>query len=313
MVVWDMRVFSSLFSINVSSSVSLLIVNWVLVCLLVGCEDKQTVEMRLREAHTYLDQGQLDAAVQSLRDLSYDPTDASQVLDLLAVAYFENGQLYLSAQTFEQAFHADLNDCFQEDALHAARGYEQINNLQAAARCYRLYLDVFEKDASAWFALSRVEAKLDHPRAALLTFLRGLECSKSPIEGEQMVALGQLCLKDGKNESGLYWYEEALKCRPDDKALCLTILHEAYRQKNNLALYRMLNYIDEHFAGMDVPMDPLLDECRQMMALEVKPAEPLPELKETFNQWRARCYVQAALEAPAHLPKIYLDQPSTKE
>ena len=240
----------------------------ILACLLWGCGEQQSMKMQLREAQQCIEQKQTSTAIHLLKMLSIKFPNEPQILELLAMAYFENGQLYRSAQMFEQVFYADTDGNFKEDIMHAARNYEQINALHAAARCYKLYVDYFPKDSVGWVALSKIETQLGRASDALLAFLRSIGCEKRAMDVPKMLHLAQLCLNDHRNEAGLFWYCEALKICPKDAELCLTVLREAYQQNNKTIGRQILNCVENQPNVSDISVLEFLNECRQWCKVE---------------------------------------------
>lgn len=201
-------------------------------------------QLQLEQIRDYMEKQQFMLAIQGLQQLQTYCPNNPQVLELLALSYAENKQIYLAAQTFEKIIHADTTGDFQENALRAAHTYEQMGDFYSASRCYRHYLNHFPKDRLAWFALSASESELERHSNALQAFLRGMDLLKTDLTVEQMVKLSQLCFAAKKIEEAIYWNLEALKIESENVDIYLQTLRMAHEQKHSALMRKLIEVLD---------------------------------------------------------------------
>ncbi|MDR2396926.1 MAG: hypothetical protein LBD69_03680 [Puniceicoccales bacterium] len=223
---------------------------WVgIVLFSAGCRSNHFastthIQLQLEQIRDCMEKQQFTLAIQGLQQLQMHCPNNPQVLELLALSYAENKQIYLAARTFEKTIHADTTGDFQENALHAAHTYEQVGDFYSASRCYRHYLNHFPKDRLAWFALSDSESKLEHHTNALQAFLRGIDLLKTDLTVEQMVKLSQLCFAAKKIEEAIYWNLEALKIESENVNIYLQTLRMAHEQKHSVLIRKLIEALD---------------------------------------------------------------------
>jgi tetratricopeptide (TPR) repeat protein len=191
-----------------------------------------------------MEKQQFTLAIQGLQQVQTYCPNNPQVLELLALSYAENKQIYLAAQTFEKTIHADTTGDFQENALRAAHAYEQMGDFYSTSRCYRNYLNYFPKDRFAWFALADSESRLERHANALQAFLRGIDLLKTDLTIEQMVKLSQLCFAAKKIEEAIYWNLEALKIESENVNIYLQTLRMAHTQKHDALVRKLIEVLD---------------------------------------------------------------------
>ncbi len=163
------------------------------------------------------------------------------LLEALAFAYEASGQLFLSAQTFEQLFFADVDKKYTESIFYAAQIYTQLDCLYAASRCYRLYIDIYVKEVNLWFALAQTEELLGNSSLALTAYLNGVHLCKKKTEG-MLLRLAQLCYKNEMWDESVFWVEEYLKVSENNEQV-LQILLEVANKHNDRQKVRF--YISE--------------------------------------------------------------------
>jgi tetratricopeptide (TPR) repeat protein len=202
------------------------------------------IQFQLEQIRACMEKQQFTLAIQGLQQIQTYCPNNPQVLELLALSYAENKQIYLAAQTFEKTIHADTTGDFQENALRAAHTYEQIGDSYSASRCYRYYLNHFPKDRLAWFALSDSESKLERHANALQALLRGIDLLKTDLTVEQMVKLSQLCFAAGKVEEAIYWNLEVLKVESSNVSIYLQTLRMAHTQKHSDLMRKLIKALD---------------------------------------------------------------------
>jgi tetratricopeptide (TPR) repeat protein len=202
------------------------------------------IQLQLKQVRDCMEKRQFTLAIQGLQQVQTYCPNNPQILELLALSYAENKQIYLAAQTFEKTIHADTMGDFQENALHAAHTYEQVGDFYSASRCYRHYLNHFPKDRLAWFALSDSESQLERHANALQAFLRGIDLLKTDLTAEQMVKLSQLCFAAGKIEEAIYWNLEALKIESENVSIYLQTLRMAHGQKHSALMRKLIEALD---------------------------------------------------------------------
>ncbi|MDR0755600.1 MAG: hypothetical protein LBE99_01645 [Puniceicoccales bacterium] len=223
---------------------------WVgIVLFLTGCQRSHSasttyIQLRLEQVRDCMEKQQFTLAIQGLQQMQTYCPNNPQVLELLALSYAENKQIYLAAQTFEKTIHADTTGDFQENALRAAHTYEQVGDFYSASRCYRHYINHFPKDRWAWFALSDSESKLECHANALQAFLRGMDLIKTGLTVEQMVKLSQLCFAAGKIEEAIYWNLEALKIESENVNIYLQTLRMAHARKHATLIRKLIEALD---------------------------------------------------------------------
>lgn len=183
-----------------------------ILLLLNGCRSVSSNEVDvtevLRQVENLNTQGNYTEAISLLKTSdSYIHLD---LLEALAFEYEASGQLFLSAQTFEQLFFADVEKKYTESAFYAAQIYAQLGYLYAAGRCYRLYIDIHSKDAQLWFALAEIEETLEQEAFALTAYLNGIQvCSEKTAD--MLFRLTQLCYKNKMWDESAFWAQEYLK------------------------------------------------------------------------------------------------------
>ncbi|MDR0647327.1 MAG: tetratricopeptide repeat protein [Puniceicoccales bacterium] len=214
-----------------------------------GCQPNHSVstayvQLQLERVRDCMEKQQFALAVQELQQVQTHYPNNPQVLELLALAYVENKQIYLAAQTFEKTIHADITGDFQENALRAAHAYEQVGDFYSASRCYQHYLNHFPKDRLAWFALADSESKLERHPNALQAFLRGIDLLKIDLTVKHMVKLSQLCFAAEKIEEAIYWNLEALKIEPENVNIYLQTLRMAHGQKHSTLVRKLIEALD---------------------------------------------------------------------
>lgn len=222
---------------------------WILSVLFLfinGCNSsKKAYNLKeiIQQTQTDCEKGNYEAAIQRLETL--EAYKHPQVLELLAFSYEANQNLFKSAQTFSKAFYADLEKLYIEDMLYAAQIYEQLNYNEAAACCYREYIEHSTKDILAWTALAKIEEKLEHWEAALIAYLNGLNL-KDEITSEESYQLAYLCNKSNLYEAAEFWLLHCLKTtktpiRPLKQLLKLALAHQ-----NRNKIKKFIQIIQQH-------------------------------------------------------------------
>lgn len=171
------------------------------------------------------------------------------LLETLAFLYEENNESLLAAQTFEQLFHADIDNQYIECAFHAAEIYYHLGDIYSAGRCYRLYLDLNPQDHSIWFKLSAIEEQLGHPANALTAYFNGLDTI--PVKaGMHIKKLSELCYNNGMLEAAEFWGGIALKAQPKDMTTLEILLKvaDAHNDRHKVVFYiQKLERLDANF------------------------------------------------------------------
>ena len=232
-----------------------------------------------------------------------DPYRHLDLLEALAFAYEANGQLLLAAQAFEQLFFADTEKKYTESAFYAAQIYTQLNCLYAASRCYRLYIDVHFKDADLWFALAKIEEKLEHVSLALTAYLNGIQHCKKKTS-DMLAHMAHLCYKNQMWDNAAFWAQEYLKISTSNAEILQLLLDVADKHNDRQAVRRYVaelqkidvDYLEKH---PDIKIKYMDEEIPQ----ETLPVEDFPYDIHSTNEeivYTLACFSEVAepLEVP---------------
>lgn len=249
---------------------------WLLSVLIVfvgGCKSSipaYDLEKIVQEVQKNCEEGYYEEAIQCLESLEcyHHP----QLLELLAFAYEANQNLFKSAQTFSQAFYSDLHQSYTEDILYAAQIYKQLHYNEAAACCYRHYIDHFTKDAEAWFALSDIEKQLKHWNAALVAFLNGISL-KDEISSEESYQLARLCQKAELQEAAEFWFIQSLKTTANPQKPLKQLLKLALVRKDRNKIQKIITNLEKHVEGFfdHEPWKNIRETYLPQLVIETKP------------------------------------------
>lgn len=256
----------------------------VLIVFVGGCKpSKPTYDLEkiIKEVQKNCEDGCYENVIQRLESLEI--YQQPQLLELLAFAYEANQNLFKSAQTFSQAFYSDLHKNYTEDILYAAQIYKQLHYNEAAACCYRHYIDHFTKDAEAWFALSDIEKQLEHWNAALVAFLNGTSL-KDEISSEESYQLARLCQKAELQEAAEFWFIQSLKTTANPQKPLKQLLKLALVHKDRNKIQKIITSLEKHVEGFfnHEPWKGIRETYLPQLVLETKPA--LMPSKEVVQQ-----------------------------
>ncbi len=222
---------------------------WILSVLFLfinGCNSSKKAydfEEIIQQTQIDCKNGNYEAAIQRLETL--EDYKHPQILELLAFTYEANQNLFKSAQTFSKAFYADLEKLYTEDMLYAAQIYEQLNYNEAAAYCYREYIEHSTKDPLAWIALAKIEEKLKHWEAALIAYLNSLNL-KDEITSEESYQLAYLCKKSNLYEAAEFWLLYCLKTTKTPIHPLKQLLKLALAHQNRNKIKKFIQIIQQH-------------------------------------------------------------------
>ena len=263
---------------------------WLLSVLIVfvsGCKSSKSaydLEKIVQEVQKDCEKGYYENVIQRLEAL--EVYQHPQLLELLAFAYEANKNLFKSAQTFSQAFYTDLKQNYTEDILYAAQIYKQLNYNEAAACCYRHYIDHFTKDTEAWFALSDIENQLKHWNAALVAFLTGISL-KDEISSEEAYQLARLCKKAELQEAAEFWFIQCLKTTTNLQKPLKQLLKLALARKDRNKVQKLIVKLEKHVDGFfnQEPWKSIRETYLPQLVLENKPVlMPSQEIvQQTLN------------------------------
>jgi|GEM_PF-3099394 len=247
----------------------------LILMFLSGCRSTISTEKDfsavLKQVEDLNTQGHYIEAVALLKE--NDPYTHLDLLEALAFSYEANGQILLSAQTFEQLFFADTEKKYTESAFYAAQIYTQLGYLYAASQCYRLYIDTHLKEAELWFALADIEEKLDHGPLALTAYLNGIQLCNEKTS-QQLFQLSRLCYKNEMWDGAAFWAQEYLKISGNNVDV-LQILLDVADKHNDRQMVKIylaelqkleadylekhpdikLKYIEEEISNQDIPIE----------------------------------------------------------
>ena len=245
----------------------------VLILFVGGCKSSKPaydLEKIVQEVQKNCEEGCYEEVIQCLESLEcyHHP----QLLELLAFAYEANQNLFKSAQTFSQAFYSDLHQSYTEDILYAAQIYKQLHYNEAAACCYRHYIDHFTKDAEAWFALSDIEKQLKHWNAALVAFLNGISL-KDEISSEESYQLARLCQKAELQEAAEFWFIQSLKTTANPQKPLKQLLKLALARKDRNKIQKIITSLEKHVEGFfdREPWKSIRETYLPQLVIETKP------------------------------------------
>lgn len=249
---------------------------WLLSFLILfmgGCKSSKPtydLEKIVPEVQKDCEDGYYENSIQRLENL--DIYHQPQLLELLAFAYEANKNLFKSAQTFSQAFYSDLHQNYTEDILYAAQIYKQLHYNEAAACCYRHYIDHFTKDAEAWFALSDIEKQLEHWNAALVAFLNGISL-KDEISPEESYQLARLCQKAELQEAAEFWFIQSLKTTTNPRKPLKQLLKLALSRKDRNKVQKLIASLEKHVNGFfnHEPWKSVRETYLPQLVLQAKP------------------------------------------
>ena len=245
----------------------------VFILFIGGCKGSKPTndfEKIIQDAQKDCEQGYYASVIQNLEHL--DAYHQPQVLELLAFAYEANKNLFKSAQTFEQTFYSDLHKNYTEAILYAAQIYKQLHYHEAAACCYRHYIDHFTKDAEAWFELSESEKQLEHWNAALVAFLNGISL-KEGISFEEAYQVAHLCQKANLYEAAEFWFIQSLKKTSHPQKPLKQLLKLALARKDRNKIQKLITslekYVDDFFQNQ--PWKSIREAYLPQLVVEPKP------------------------------------------
>lgn len=204
------------------------------ILILCGCQiQKQTENITeiLETVESFRERHQIKEAIDYL--IHKEIYKNADLLETLAFLYEENNEKLLAAQTFEQLFHADIDQQCIEYAFHAAEIYRQLGDFYSAGRCYRLYLDLNPEDYCIWFKLSDIEEQLQQPSMALTAYFNGLKAA--PVKTEKHIKkLSELCYQNGMLDAAQFWGQKILNIHPNDVSILEMLLKiaDAHNDRN---------------------------------------------------------------------------------
>lgn len=260
---------------------------WLLIVLILfagGCKSSKStydLEKVVQEVQKNCEEGCYEDVIQHLEAL--EVYHHPQLLEVLAFAYEANKNLFKSAQTFSQAFYSDVHQNYTEDILYAAQIYKQLQYNEAAACCYRHYIDHFTKDAEAWFALSDTEKQLKHWNAALVAFLNGISL-KDEISSEESYQLARLCQKADLQEAAEFWFIQSLKTAKNLQKPLKQLLKLALARKDRNKIQKLITRLEKHIDGFfdHEPWKSIRETYLPQLVIETKPV--LVPLREVVQQ-----------------------------
>lgn len=192
-------------------------------------ESPDTFASQIQTVDQFLQQGDTRQAIKVLDQLLQLYPENPEIIERLARAQTDAGNLFEAAIYFEQM--AQLNPDAPEYLLSAARNYELTGSLSTAARCYEQYLETDSRNAVIWKSLGAIEQQRSRESEALRAYLQSFELRPDPKIG---LEIGKLFLNQENTLQASRYFEAATESTGTSKTEALAGLLQISLADNNL-------------------------------------------------------------------------------
>ncbi|OHE70950.1 MAG: hypothetical protein A2007_03925 [Verrucomicrobia bacterium GWC2_42_7] len=250
---------------------------------------KQKIDQEVDNASQLIAQDHVNQALELLEELSLEYPNRPEILIALAFAYSTHKDFSLAASTFERI--SKLDGSYQENALYAARAYQEDNNLMAAVENYCYYLKFFPDDFDTWRSVAESEALLKHHQKALEAYFFILP--KGKLSGLDYAKMGNLFFEVNNVAQAEFWYAKAAELSDGKEQGKLGLVQIACQRKEWPVVEKLLAELDsvegdriDKIALVGVRRE--LNQWKAQKAEEVRLEKERKELEEKDLQLQAQ-------------------------